>query len=115
MAKCIVRSFDGQNNPIDRITTHAEMEALAGRRLDKRKSYAWIRGGLHTLIAWSGPCSGCSEETPANRGSGCRECAYTGRARTSMWSAVASPSVPLPHPELDIDAAQLEQLGRLHD
>lgn len=74
--------------------TWAEADTLAGRRVDRRRAYCIMpddsgHDALHSLVRWSQHCTGCTDTpemtTPAHRGSGCRECGYTGRVRCAYW------------------------------
>jgi hypothetical protein len=59
-------------------------DARAGRRLDRRKAWAFVEGQLCELIRWTQACSGCRygfEE----RGGGCSECGHHGIVRNAMW------------------------------
>jgi len=62
----------------DRETTIDQIEAVAGRRLDRRKSYAIIEGQVCDCGSWARECSGCN-------GNGCHECGYCGKRRESTW------------------------------
>jgi len=77
-----------------------EAERLAGRRLDRRRSYAVIDGIVCELASWTDSCSGCfeggeymglahnypyDERAGCYRGSGCTECGYTGKRILRMW------------------------------
>jgi len=55
-----------------------KIEELAGRKLDRRKSYAVVEGVVCDSAQWSQPCSGCS-------GTGCHECGYHGNVRCGQW------------------------------
>lgn len=55
-----------------------------GRKLDRRRNYAFIEGKLCTPITWTSSCSGCTHGHE-DRGSGCEECGYQGRTRQSIW------------------------------
>ncbi len=67
-------------------------EEIAGRRLDRRRSYATTEDESPTLdgfvlfvgASWTDSCSGCGD------GSGCRECGYTGKRRWSVWVPVTN-------------------------
>jgi len=81
----------------DRLSSYAAAEALHGQRLDHRKRYAIIGGGVCELIRYKRSCSGCSEDAKmrtSDKGSGCHECGYTGTSRQSTWVPMSS------HPEL---------------
>ena len=77
-----------------------EAERLAGRRLDRRRSYAVIDGIVCELASWTDSCSGCFEggeymglaynylydhKAGCHIGSGCSECGYTGKRRREWW------------------------------
>lgn len=68
-----------------RIVAHDVAESIAGRRLDKRRIYAVIGGGVCGIVRWTGPCSGCTTEGIEHIGSGCRECGWTGKRSREMW------------------------------
>jgi hypothetical protein len=76
---------DGGLAHIDNPSTYEAAEAIAGRSLDRRRNYAIIHDEVCALASWSEKCSGCATEYDADRGSGCDECGYTGRRRTSTW------------------------------
>jgi hypothetical protein len=74
----------------DRPATFEQADALAGERLDRRRSYAIIDGKVCVLARWSQHCTGCYESgydypNPNDRGMGCRECGHTGRVRNAQW------------------------------
>lgn len=66
-------------------TSWDRIDAIAGRRMDRRKSYAIIDGEVCSMVRWTARCSGCSEghESP---GSGCEECGYHGVVRNGAWA-----------------------------
>jgi hypothetical protein len=66
----------------DRPATYERAEQLSGRKLDRRKNYAIIDGGVCESIHFTRECSGCDS-------SGCDECGYQGVVRDGHW-------VPLP-------------------
>ena len=69
-------------------TTYERAEAVAGRRLDRRRAYAIIDGRVHRLVRWSEDCSGCTEYSMGYRifgPAGCDECGYTGKRRRREW------------------------------
>lgn len=68
----------------DRQSTYERADELAGRRLDRRQSYAIIDGEVCELARWSAACSGCTNDHE-ERGHGCSECGYTGRSRSAQW------------------------------
>lgn len=71
----------------DRPATYEQAEAVAGRRLDRRRNYAIIDGRVAESASWSQACSGCYEgyDSYHAAGSGCDECGYTGRRRQAHW------------------------------
>ena len=69
---------DGRYTHDDHPTTYVRLEAIAGRRLDHRKSYALIEGQVAEIVSWTARCSGCD-------GSGCDECGYHGKIRVAHW------------------------------
>jgi hypothetical protein len=80
----------------DRLSTFERADALVGHRVDRRRSYAIVRGKLCTLVTWSGPCSGCYESgydypNSDDRGMGCRECGHQGRVRNAQWVPYLKP------------------------
>ena len=94
--KVIERRFNkddhGQTRDfIDVRVSWNKADKLAGKRLDRRRSYAIIEGKVHTFIEWTAPCSGCScdDEYPCtccqDKGGGCHECGGTGKRRSGMW------------------------------
>lgn len=67
-----------------------QAEAHAGKRLDRRRRYAWDGEILYERARYSTNCSGCScdcgDGYPCSHGaSGCRECGFTGRRRHEEW------------------------------
>lgn len=75
----------------DQPSSYEEAERLIGRRLDRRKVFAIIDGEVFESCSWSQACSGCCddrENISCERGSGCFECAYTGRSRRFQWVPV---------------------------
>lgn len=65
-----------------------EADAKAGRRLDRRKAWAFIDERLCTLARWTQNCSGCSDDSYGSyseRGGGCHECGYHGVVRSGAW------------------------------
>lgn len=69
-----------------------EADALAGRRVDRRRAYAVVDGELMQLVRWSQPCTGCFEAPECTmysmetaRGQGCSECGFTGRRREGAF------------------------------
>lgn len=92
MTRAIERLFiPGGSFPLsfhDREIPIESVEKLAGKRLDRRKSYAVIRGEVCESASWTGECSGCSTDYESCGyviGMGCRECGYTGKRRHSIW------------------------------
>jgi hypothetical protein len=70
----------------DKPLTWEEADARAGRRLDRRKAWAFVKGQLCEAISWTQACSGCSYDNGFDaRGGGCEECGYHGVRRESMW------------------------------
>lgn len=73
--------------------TIVEAEAVAGRRLDRRRKYALLDGELCELARYSVNCSGCScacsDGYPCcHGGCGCRECGGSGKRRMREWFPV---------------------------
>ena len=62
----------------DRPVTWERVDALCGKRADRRKSWAIIEGEACTLVKWTDRCSGCD-------GGGCHECGYHGVTRRAQW------------------------------
>lgn len=69
----------------ERPVTWERAEAVAGRRLDRRKNYMIIRGQVCSSVSWTAACSGCNNEIGGGRGFGCHECGYHGLRRQSYW------------------------------
>ena len=74
----------------DRPSSFTVADAIAGRRVDRRRKWAIIEGKLCVLARWSQTCSGCYESghdypNANDRGMGCRECGHTGRVRAAHW------------------------------
>lgn len=72
----------------DRPVSWADADKMAGRRLDRRKAWAFVEGELCELCSWTQACSGCSygfEYGSDNRGGGCHECGHHGVVRRSSW------------------------------
>ena len=65
-------------------------EAIAGKRLDRRKNYAIIDCQVCECAEWSQGCSGCQDGAGTGTGHGCEECGYTGRRRMSQWVPLAN-------------------------
>jgi hypothetical protein len=72
----------------------ADADALAGRRVDRRRCYAIMAGDdgrpeLRGSVRWTQHCTGCTETpemtTPAERGGGCEKCGYRGVIRCGAW------------------------------
>lgn len=74
----------------DRPLTWDAADRLAGRRLDRRKNWAFIDGRLCDAVSYTINCSGCSYDTDygSSRGGGCEECGYHGVVRLSEWIPV---------------------------
>lgn len=77
----------------DVAATWEQADALAGRRVDRRRSYAIMGGELHELVRWSQPCTGCFEapectsyDMETTKGHGCVECGWTGRVRLGAFA-----------------------------
>ncbi|VXC62627.1 conserved hypothetical protein [Sphingomonas sp. AX6] len=68
----------------DRPVSWEEADRLAGRRLDRRKAWAFVEGQLCESVQWTEGCSGCTYGFE-DRGGGCDECGYQGRVRNGMW------------------------------
>lgn len=75
---------DGYIHHDDRPMSWADADARAGRRLDRRRSWAFLEGELSITVSWVMPCSGCSGGWGL-RGAGCGECGYHGRVRRACW------------------------------
>lgn len=95
MGKVVERIFyitDGHETFKDVPRTYEWADKRHGSRLDRRKNYAYIKGGVCEAVSWSQACSGCYEgyHLASANGSGCHECGYTGRTRCSMWVPVGS-------------------------
>lgn len=87
----------GQTDVVDGIIHHDdrplswdEADKLAGFRLDRRKSWAFLNGKLCEPVRWTQSCSGCSCDCGDGYGcghgaGGCEECGYHGRVRLCMW------------------------------
>ena len=80
-------SDDGVISHDDRPLPWEEADRIAGRRLDRRRSWAVINGQICSLIRWTEQCTGCSDGH-APVGSGCHECGYTGRRRHGYWMPI---------------------------
>lgn len=80
--------------------TWRDAERVTGRRLDRRRSYAFKLGKIWILEKYTLPCCGCSESpesTPApEKGTGCYECGYTGRRRYEVWCPLDDSLMPVP-------------------
>lgn len=87
------RDFDNPQSSCmpytDSPSTFDLAEKIAGKRLDRRKSYCVSsHNELMELVKWTQCCSGCSdgsEYSTQERGMGCYECGYKGRVRNAMW------------------------------
>lgn len=69
--------------------TWKEAERLTGFRRDRRNAYAVQGGRVFVSVMWRAGCTGCTE-TPEmtaapERGTGCRECGWTGVRRHAAW------------------------------
>lgn len=76
----------------DRTISWDDADKRAGRRLDRRKAWAFVDGDLCEAVSWTQACSGCAYESEP-RGSGCSECGHHGVTRESMWVPAANPGV----------------------
>jgi hypothetical protein len=76
---------DGLIDYDDRPISWEEADQKAGRRLDRRKAWAFIDDRLCELIRFTTRCSGCSECPGEDRGMGCSECGYHGVVRQGHW------------------------------
>jgi hypothetical protein len=80
---------------VERPATYERAEEIFGRRLDRRKNYAIIKGEVCDLATWSRCCSGCCDGHeagcigPSCRGGGCEECGHTGRRREAYWMPIS--------------------------
>lgn len=97
MAICIERhghsvDKDGFIHYDDRPIPWERVDALAGRRVDRRRNYAVIDGQVHEAQQFSRACSGCYDgpHTYDAEGFGCSECGYTGRRREGFWHPLDS-------------------------
>ena len=68
----------------DRPVSWDDADKRAGRRLDRRKAWAFVDGDLCEAVSWTQACSGCVYGFEP-RGGGCSECAQHGVVRRSMW------------------------------
>lgn len=75
---------DGSIHHDDQPLTWEEADARAGRRLDRRRNWAFVEGNLCKSVSWTQSCSGCSESYD-RRGFGCDECGYHGVVRSGAW------------------------------
>lgn len=86
---------DGTIEHEDVPATWETADALAGHRVDRRRTYAIIDGELCDLARWSDACTGCTEVPEMtigpDRGIGCHECGHTGRRRNSYFVPYQSP------------------------
>lgn len=64
--------------------TWDRIDALAGRRMDRRKSYAIVDGKVCSMVRWTARCSGCSIFAEG-KSFGCEECGYHGVVRNGAW------------------------------
>jgi hypothetical protein len=90
---------EGRINYNEEPATWEHLDKLAGRRLDRRKSYCVISGDVCEMVSWVDSCSGCFETEdghpvgeypmhPVHRchvGGGCHECGHRGIRRNSQW------------------------------
>ena len=75
-------------------------EQLLGRRVDRRRQYAYVNGEVCYSAEWTRECTGCCEtgemmgladNYPVDEkhgclvGGGCEECGFTGKRREAMW------------------------------
>lgn len=82
-------------------------ERLSGKRLDRRRNYYKALGTICYTETFTQACSGCceigeygqgSENYPYDEknkcliGSGCHECGYTGKRRTTFFVPFDTPS-----------------------
>ncbi len=62
-------------------------EAITKYNLDRRRKwFAWY-GNIVYSFNYSAPCSGCvddGEYSSSNKGTGCHECGYSGKRRSSV-------------------------------
>lgn len=87
----------------ERPVTWADAEKIAGKRLDRRRSYKIINGDVCTLFKFTQPCSGCFElgdygsgieryeyddKAQCHVGFGCDECGHTGKRRSGHWTPI---------------------------
>jgi hypothetical protein len=75
---------DGMIEHDDQPITWEDADARVGRRLDRRRSWAFVEGGLCRSVSWTAACSGCGYGFDS-RGSGCHECGHHGVVREAMW------------------------------
>lgn len=68
----------------DRPISWERVDELAGKRLDRRKSYALIDGEVCSCVRFTSRCSGCTNGFE-ERGFGCHECGYQGVVRQANW------------------------------
>lgn len=68
--------------------TWEDADAKAGRRLDRRRAWAFVEDQLCVLARWTQSCSGCCELIGESRGHGCHECGYHGVVRSGAWVPV---------------------------
>lgn len=61
-----------------------DADAKAGRRLDRRRAWAFVEDQLCTSARWTESCSGCTYSGEP-RGGGCSECGYHGVVRNGAW------------------------------
>lgn len=69
-------------------STYEHAESVIGFKLDRRKNYMIIDEKVCESVVYTDACSGCvpdEEYVHYTRGSGCRECGYTGRSVRGEW------------------------------
>lgn len=76
--------IDGRIHHDDQPLSWEDADERAGRRLDRRKAWAFVQGELCESVSWTQACSGCSYGFE-DRGGGCDECGYHGRVRRGQW------------------------------
>lgn len=78
---------DGRIHYDERQSSFEAADALAGRRVDRRRNYCIMDGKLHEAASWTQPCADCTDggEYPSGPGVGCSECGYHGVVRSGMW------------------------------
>lgn len=76
--RCETNIVDGSIEHDDRPATWDRVDALIGKRADRRRSWAIIDGEACIAVKWIATCSGCD-------GGGCQECGHHGVTRQSVW------------------------------